>query len=97
MLQNFEIMDREGQRMQATLFKDDIPKWAHILRVGACYEISQGVIKASGTSFTKSLNKHCYIFDKYSQIEEVDSDDELPGSILSAAKELDKITWLGLE
>ena len=50
---NLEFIDKEGTKMQATVFRDHVNLYKDSLVVGKCYEVQQGIIKGSNTKFTK--------------------------------------------
>ena len=94
-LVHLELTDREGSRMQATLFKEMIKEHGKLFKVGGVYEICQGVVQPSQTKFNKQQNENCYLFDKHSKVRELKDDFELPGS--DDQSQAKGISWCTLE
>lgn len=59
-------MDEEGTRMQGTFFKEMVEKYSQMLKLGAVYTISGGVIKPTPQKFSNNTHENCIVFDRMS-------------------------------
>jgi len=70
-LLTFDMMDKEGTQMQATMFNEDIDKFVPSLEEGKVYEISQAYIKMANKRFTSITNDFCMTFQNKTELREV--------------------------
>ena len=73
-LLNVELIDNRGTQIQATFFNDCADKYNDILAQNKVYTFSNGGIKMANKKYTSISNDYQIIFDRNSDIVEVEDD-----------------------
>jgi replication factor A1 len=60
---NFDLIDRDGTMIQATMFNEVAIKWFDQLQENKVYIFSGGSIKMANKKFTSIKNDFCITFD----------------------------------
>lgn len=67
-LLNFELVDKYGTQIQATVFNKAVDKFDPILEQDKVYVFCKGTVKIANQKFTSIKNEYCLNFSPYSEI-----------------------------
>ena len=73
-LLNVELIDNQGTQIQATFFNDQADHYENRLVENRVYLFANGQVKMANQKYTSIKNDYSIVFDKQSEIEEVDDD-----------------------
>ena len=74
---NIELIDNQGTQILATFYNDVAVKYDEMLQENKVYLMSNGSVKIANKKYTSIKNDHCVVFDKNSEIEEVNDDNQI--------------------
>ncbi|PWA42530.1 replication protein A 70 kDa DNA-binding subunit B [Artemisia annua] len=70
------IQDEQGNRIQCTIRKDDMPKYEGLLQEGVCYRISNFGVGENGGKYPLLKHKYKIVFYKNTALTRIDSFDQ---------------------
>ena len=68
------MIDNKGDQIQATFFNDMADKYDAMLKENQVYLLANGTVKISNQKYSSIKNDYCIIFDRSSEITEVEDD-----------------------
>ena len=76
-LLNIELIDFHGTQIVATFFNELANKYDLTLKENSVYLFSNGTVKIANQKYTSIKNDYCIIFDRSSEIQEVEDDNRI--------------------
>ena len=73
-LLNVELIDEEGTMIQGTFFQEIADKFFDQVKENAVYLMTGGVVKPASPKFAAIKHEYCIVFDKNTEITEIDDD-----------------------
>jgi len=74
---NIELIDFHGTQIVATFFNELANKYDLTLKENSVYLFSNGTVKIANQKYTSIKNDYCIIFDRSSEIQEVEDDNRI--------------------
>jgi replication factor A1 len=76
-LMNFELVDKHGTQIQATLFNKAVEKFEPIIQQDKVYVFCKGQVKVANQKFTAIKNDYSLTFNPYSEITQTEDDSSI--------------------